>query len=159
MPTPYAHHVGDRDPVLVLQESWREATHLASSISPDRWPRALAPGKWTLHQIVLHLAQWEMIMGLRLRCAVAFPPFTIQPHDQDPLMREASAVDGPTAFRAFLAVREMTLPFARSLSPAERATVVQHPERGAIDVEDVLTTLAGHGVHHLQQVRALLTAG
>lgn len=69
---------------------------------------------------------------------------------------EADAVDGPTALAAFIAVRRMNLAFAASLTSAQRQTPMTHPERGRIDVNDILTTLAGHGVHHLQQIVAVL---
>jgi hypothetical protein len=64
-------------------------------------------------------------------------------------------VDGPTAFAAFEGVRRMNLALAASLSPAQRATIVMHPERGEIDVNDLLVTLAGHGVHHLKQLESV----
>ena len=48
---------------------------------------------------MVHVMQWEMIFGIRLRCGLAVPNFQVQPLDQDPFMSEAGAVDGPTAFR------------------------------------------------------------
>ncbi len=56
---------------------------------------------------------------------------------------------------ALIAVRRMNLAFAASLSSSQRKRTMRHPERGTIDVDDILTTLAGHGVHHLQQVAAI----
>ena len=43
--------------------------------------------------------------------------------------------------------------FAEALSAEQRAKKVKHQERGVIDVEDILTTIAGHGVHHLKQFK------
>jgi hypothetical protein len=57
---------------------------------------------------------------------------------------------------ALEAVRRMTLAFAGSLTPAQRQQRTRHAERGEIDVEDILVTLAGHGVHHLRQVQAVV---
>lgn len=54
----------------------------------------------------------------------------MQPFDQDPFMHEADAVDGPTAFAAFEGMRRMNLALARSLSPADRAWTLTHPDRG-----------------------------
>lgn len=45
-------------------------------------------------------------------------------------MHEADAVDGPTAFAAFEGMRRMNLALARSLSPADRAWTLTHPDRG-----------------------------
>ena len=153
MPTPYAQYVGDHDPVDVLERSLAEYRGVVSRLTPARWAEPWAPGKWTIGQIVLHVTQWEMIFGVRLRCAVSTPGYVVQPLDQDPFMRESEAVDGPMAFAAFEALRRMNLAYARSLRPADRSRTVHHAERGEIDVESLLVTLAGHPVHHLQQIK------
>jgi DinB superfamily len=155
-PAPYAEHIGALDPVAVLRTSLDDYQARILRFGSTDWQRPWAPGKWTIAQIVVHVTQWEMIMGIRLRCGVAAPDFTVQPLDQDELMRvEGDVVDGPTAFGAFVAVRHMNIAFAESLSPAVRRKRVMHPERGAIDVEQLLVTLAGHGVHHLKQIAAV----
>ena len=69
---------------------------------------------------------------------------------------ESKAVDGPMAATAFDAVRRMNLAFAESLSADARRRPVTHPERGQIDVNDLLVTLAGHAVHHLKQLQQAL---
>ena len=151
--TPYGQYVGDHDPVIVLERSLGEYRDVVSRVTPARWAEPWAPGKWTVAQVVLHVTQWEMIFGVRLRCAVSTPGYVVQPLDQDPFMRESEAVDGPTAFAAFEALRRMNVAYARSLSPVDRSRKVEHRERGTIDVESLLVTLAGHPVHHLQQIR------
>jgi uncharacterized damage-inducible protein DinB len=158
MPTPYGEYVTGRDPLDVLRESFEEYRRLGARLTPELWDQPLAPGKWTVRQVLVHVVQWEMIFGLRLRFAVASPDYVIQPFEQDPLMGEADVVDGPTALAAFEAVRKMTLDFAASLTPAQRRQRTVHADRGDIDVEDVLTTLAGHAVHHLRQVQAVTAA-
>ena len=151
-PTPYAEYVGDRDPVAVLEASTARFHAVRTRISGAQWATPLAPGKWTLRQLVVHVTQWEMIFGVRVRLGLGVPNYVVQPLDQDPLMHEADVVDPATAFTCFEALRAMNLELARALTPAQRRTPVTHPERGQIDVNDLLTTLAGHGVHHLLQL-------
>ena len=67
MATPYAQYVGDRDPVDVLRESFDAYRELSREIAADMWDRPIAPGKWTIRQVLVHVVQWEMILGLRLR--------------------------------------------------------------------------------------------
>lgn len=152
MATPYGEYVAGRDPVVVLRESFDAYRVLGRRLTPERWEQPIAPGKWTVRQVIVHVVQWEMIFGLRLRFAVASPDYVIQPFEQDPLMGEADVVDGPTALAAFEAVRKMTLDFAASLTPAQRRQRTVHAARGPIDVEDVLVNLAGHAVHHFRQI-------
>ena len=151
-PTPYAQYVGDRDPVAVLEESAARYRAVRSRIQDTQWAMPWAPGKWTLRQLIVHVTQWEMIFGVRVRLGVGVPNYVVQPLDQDPLMHEADVVAAATAFNCFEALRAMNLDLARGLTPEQRRTPVTHPERGQIDVNDLLTTLAGHGVHHLQQL-------
>jgi hypothetical protein len=158
MPTPYAEYVNGRDPIAVLDDSLRDYRNARARLTAGDWSRPWAEGKWTVGQILVHVAQWEMIFGVRLRCALGVDGFVIQPVDQDDLMREAEAVDGPTAFATFEAVRGMNLALARNLSADERARAVQHAVRGEIDVNDLLTTLAGHPIHHLRQIEKVIGA-
>jgi hypothetical protein len=154
MPTPYEQHVGDRNPVDVLRESAEEYRALMPKFTATQWSLPWQPGKWTAQQIMVHVMQWEMIMSTRLRLAVGVPDYLIQPADQDALMgTEDVAVDGPTAFAAFDGMRRANVAFAAALSGEQRSKKVRHPERGEIDVEDILITLAGHGVHHLKQLK------
>ena len=151
-PTPYAQYVGDRDPVAVLEESFERYRAVRAKIADAQWSQPWAPGKWTLQQLIVHVMQWEMIFGVRVRLGVGVPNYVVQPLEQDPLMHEADALDAQTAFDAFAALRAANIKLLRSLSAAQRALPVTHPERGQIDVTDLMTTLAGHGVHHLQQI-------
>ena len=72
--------------------------------------------------------QWEIILGVRVRCAVALPNYTVQPMDQDPFVEiESKAVDGPDSRGGFIGVRQMNLALAASLTPDQRRIVVVIP--------------------------------
>ena len=98
---------GRRNPVDVLRESQAEYQTVASKFGSAEWSKPWQPGKWTAQQIMVHVMQWEMIMGVRLRLAVGTPDYTVQPADQDYLMgTEDRAIDGPVALATFNAVRK-----------------------------------------------------
>lgn len=157
MPTPYAEHVGDRDPVDVLRASLDEYDRLIAKLTPALWAQPWAPGKWTAAQIMLHVAQWEMIMGVRVRSGLTVPNFVVTPLTPDDVNAlEAPVVSGPTAYAAFAAVRRMNLALAASLSTAQRHIRIRHQQRGDIDIQDLIVTLAGHGVHHLRQLMVIV---
>ena len=155
MSTPYSDYVGNRDPVEVLAATLAGYQGTAGRFTPAQWAAPWAPGKWTARQLLVHVAQWEMIFGTRVRCAVSVPGYVIQAFDQDPFMHEADAVDGPTAYAAFIALRTMNLAMVRGLAAANREKTVTHPERGLIPVESLIVTLAGHAEHHLAQLRQI----
>ena len=156
MPTPYAEHLSGGDPVDALRTSLAAYDARVATLTPALWTASYAPGKWSAHQVMLHVTQWEIFFGVRVRCALALPDYVIQPMDQDPFMDvEGSSVNGPTAWAAFRALRTMHIALAGSLTPEQRRITVQHATRGTIDVNDLLTTLAGHAIHHLKQLQLL----
>jgi hypothetical protein len=157
MPVPYSHHVGDRNPIELLTTTLEEYRDAAALLADASWNQPWAPGKWTMRQVMVHVAQWEMILGYRVICGVASPGFTIQPVDQDALLARTDGVDGATAFAAFDGSRRMNIGVIQPLSPAERSTEVTHPELGVLTVNDLIVQMVGHGIHHLKQIREALS--
>jgi hypothetical protein len=151
--TPYADYVKGHDPLDVLRATLDGYRQTFARKSGADWATPWAPGKWTAHQIIVHVTQWELIFSTRIRMALAIPAYVVQPMEQDNLLNiEAPAVNATTASAAFEAVRQMNIGLIGALTPAQRATKVTHPERGVIDIEDLIVTLAGHGAHHLKQL-------
>lgn len=156
MAVPYAQYVGDQNPIELLTTTLEEYRDAAALLADASWNQPWAPHKWTMRQVMVHVAQWEMIFGYRLSCAVATPGFTIQLADQDALMKHTAGIDGAVAFAAFDGTRRMNIALAQSLSAGDRASEVHHPEYGTLTVSDLLVQMAGHGIHHLRQIRAAL---
>ena len=63
---PYAQYVGDQNPVELLNSTLEEYRDAASLLSDASWNQPWAKGKWTLREVMVHVAQWEMIFGYRL---------------------------------------------------------------------------------------------
>jgi hypothetical protein len=156
MPTPYSHYVGDSNPVELLTSTLEEYRDAAALLSAASWNQPWAPHKWSLREIMIHVAQWEMILGYRLTCGVSLEDFAIQAADQDKLMTRTAAIDGPAAFAAFDGSRRMNLGLIQALSAADRAVTIRHPEYGIITTNDLIIQMAGHGIHHLKQIRSAL---
>jgi hypothetical protein len=151
--TPYADYVKGREPLEVLRETLNGFRDVVKRKTPEQWATPWAPGKWTAHQVAVHMTQWELIFSTRLRMAIGQPSYTVQPMEQDLLLNiEAPAVDVKTAASAFEAVRRMNIDLVSALTPEQRAAKITHPQRGEIDVEDLIVTLAGHAAHHLNQI-------
>lgn len=153
MPTPYAEYVDGRDAVAVLTDTLDRYRSAFTRLTPEQWHAPWAPGKWTRHQVLVHVTQWELVFSTRVRMALAIPDYTVQPMDQDPLLEfEAPFVTVDVATAAFTAARAMNIALVAGLPPDVRARIVTHPERGRIDINDLIVTMAGHAVHHLKQI-------
>lgn len=153
MPTPYAEYVAGHDPVHILRNTLSRYQTMFARTTPEEWESPWAPGKWTRRQVLVHVVQWELIFCTRIRMAIAIPDYVVQPMEQDLLLdTEAPLIDVKTASAAFSGLRAMNIALVAGLPSGIRNKTVTHPERGTIDVNDLIVTLAGHAVHHLRQI-------
>jgi uncharacterized damage-inducible protein DinB len=154
---PYGKYVEGMDLLASLEETSRRIEGLVRGWTPEMFERSYAPGKWSARQLLTHLVHAELVFGERIRFALSKPDYVVVPFDQDEWMKVESSVDAASALAAYVGLRRMNLAFFRSLTPAQRAHRFQHPERGQIDVNWIITALAGHDRHHLPQFEAIAT--
>jgi hypothetical protein len=157
--TPYTAALAGREPIAALRETPARIGALARAWAHADFERSYAPGKWSARQILTHLAQSELALGTRARFALTTPNYAAQPFDQDSWMARESTLAGPAALDAFLALAAMNTALFASLSPADRATTLSHPEYGALSVDWIVHQMAGHQLHHLRQLEAIATRG
>jgi hypothetical protein len=150
--TNYSKDLGDREPLGVMRESGARLAALTRRWSAADFERPYAPGKWTARQIVTHLAQTELALGVRARMALATPNYTAQAFDQDLWIGRETRLSGSDAVAAFAAICGMNLALFEGLSQADREIAMAHPEYGSITVDWIIHTLAGHQIHHLAQL-------
>jgi hypothetical protein len=87
--------------------------------------------------------------------AITTPNYVAQPFNQDSWIGRDSRLSGSEGAEAFLAISRMNVAFFEALSQAERDTVFAHPEYGSISVDWVLHQMAGHQIHHLNQLTTI----
>ncbi len=154
---PYASKLGERDPLSVIAGTAKELAGRISS-SPGMAERSPGPGKWSVRQIVCHLADTEIAFAFRLRQALAEPNHVIQPFDQDRWADHYDAYELPAALAFFSATRKWNLDLLASLSAEDFARPLSHPERGPMTFRTLVETMAGHDLNHLAQIAATETA-
>jgi hypothetical protein len=152
--------LGDRDPIAVLEKTPNEVTRLLTRLTPEDIARPEAPGKWSMRQVVRHLADSEIVWGYRLRRVIAEDRPPIQGYDQD---RWADGLhydraDVAESLAELRAMRAGHLRLLRPLGPAERKRVGVHSERGEESVEHMMRMYAGHDTLHLRQLERIRAA-
>ena len=152
---PYGAALGGRDALQALIDTPGRLRAVAERFTSEQFARSYAPGKWSAATIILHLAQTELAFAVRLRMALTTDHYVVQPFDQDGWMAREPAVSGPEAMHSYLAMRHFNLPLYRSLTPADRVRVFQHPERGPMQAGWILEILAGHELHHLAHLETI----
>jgi uncharacterized damage-inducible protein DinB len=151
---PYAAFLGERDPRVVIAETPARLAMLIAPLSDEVLQAPTAPGKWSVCQILCHLADTEMVFAFRWRQALAEPHHVIQPFDQDLWAEYYTAYSAKEALEMFSAARAWNLKLIASLPDGAMTKVVTHPERGTMTLGTVLETMGGHDLNHLGQVEA-----
>jgi hypothetical protein len=152
---PYAADLGSRDPLKALAETPRKIRSLLGKWPTKRWQRSYAPGKWSARRILIHLAQAELALTTRVRFAASQDGYVAQPFDQDAWLLLDDHADGPTALDAYTALRRLNLAMFKGMTPVQRKREFTHPEYGQLTPEWVAAQLAGHDIHHLNQLKQI----
>lgn len=114
-----------------------------------------APGKWSVHEVIVHCADSETNSHMRLRYLLAEDNPVIVGYNQD---RWATSLDYHAhplepAVATIVSVRANTVPLLRRLPEAAWARMGTHTESGRYGVEDWLRLYAHHLEVHERQVR------
>jgi DinB superfamily len=153
---PYASFLGPRDPQQTIAATPARLRELLDSAGDSRVDQSPAPGKWSIREILCHLADCEIVFAYRLRQTLAEPHHVIQPFDQDLWATNYGAYDAQSALSVFTAVRGYNVRLIASL-PAEAFTKpVSHPERGTMTFETIVETMGGHDRNHLAQIEKIV---
>jgi uncharacterized damage-inducible protein DinB len=118
---------------------------------------APAEDEWSIHDIVIHLADSEVGGFWRLRKTLAEENSTLPVYDQEAWARNLSyhLQNSALAIAAFTALRASTAALLRSLPMEAWERTSVHPERGKMSVYDIFELYFEHGDVHLQQIERL----
>jgi DinB superfamily len=151
----YSKYVEGRDVLQCLEQTPARIESLVRTWPRQRDEQTYAPGKWTARQILIHLAQIEMVFTTRLRFALTAPDYVVQTFEQDDWVAVEPQPAALTALDAYVGMRGMNLLLARGLTDDQRRRPFAHPEFGTIDVAWLLEWCAGHELNHLPQIEAI----
>ena len=120
----------------------------------------VAPGKWSVRQIVAHLADAEMVGAHRMRQVIAEDNPLMPAMNQD-LWAERldySKRKLSPALEAFRRTRAENFELLKDLPEATFARTGQHSERGTVTLLDLLRTYAEHAEKHVQHIQSARAA-
>jgi hypothetical protein len=152
--------LGSRDPLAVMEELVPWLRTRLSQVDDSTLRRQELPGKWSVIEVVQHLADAELVMGYRIRIVLASERPALQGYDQDQWVSALrySQVPLATALHQLAGVREGNLALARRLAPGQLERVGIHTERGDESVGLMLRLMAGHDLVHRRQIDRILEA-
>ncbi|MFL6463237.1 MAG: DinB family protein [Bryobacteraceae bacterium] len=152
---PYKEFLGNRNPQEVIVTTPDQLTTVVQQLGPGGLERSYAPGKWSARQILCHLADCEIAFAFRLRQSLAEGHHVIQPFNQELWAKPYDTLNAQTALSVFSGVRHWNLLLLKTVSPADYAKPVSHPERGEMTFQTIVETMAGHDLNHLRQLQTV----
>jgi uncharacterized damage-inducible protein DinB len=154
---PFVRFLQQEDPLTIIATTPDRLEQLIAAATQEKLERRPSPTKWSVRDILCHLADTETAYAFRLRQTVAEAHHLIQPYDQDAFAASYKERTAREGLNAFSAIRRWNLLFIRSAVPAALPKAVTHPERGTMTFQTILETMAGHDLNHLAQITALLS--
>lgn len=139
----------ETDAIATLERQQAIIGHMAQ-IASDHAGHRYADGKWSVRQVLAHLADTERVMTYRLLRIARGDPTPLPGFDQDTFMAgaNADARDLRDLAAELAAVRAATLALVRSLDDealARRGVVNNWP----LSARGIVFITAGHFAHHV----------
>jgi hypothetical protein len=154
------HLLGDDDPVTVLRQTPAALHRFLDTVPAEIAARPEAPGKWSIREVVQHLADSELVGGFRLRMVMAHDRPPLMGYDQDLWASRLRYrdVEVSDALEQFTVLRRANMRIWEHLSPADLVRVGVHGERGEESLEHMRRLYAAHDLLHLQQLERILAS-
>jgi len=140
------------------EKSPKEIAAAVSGLPPQVLRYKPAPDKWSILEILSHLADIEIVYAYRLRQMLADQKPVIAPMDQDEWAKNLGYMDTPAPELVVLygLNRYHNVRLLLRLKPADLEKSAFHPEyHQAVTVATLVEKMAGHGTNHLQQIERL----
>ena len=146
--------LGSRQPVEVLRATPGLVARAVAALTPEQLKTPELPGKWSVAQVLRHLADTDVVWGWRMRLILAQDRPEITGFDQDlwaDRLDYANA-DANESLEVFAVLRRDNLRLIDRATPADLERVGVHAERGEESAGYLVRLYAGHDLMHLAQI-------
>jgi DinB family protein len=152
--------LGPRDPLAVMGELLPWLTDRLRGVREPTLRRPEAPGKWSVIEVVQHLADSDLVASYRIKMVLSEDRPPLQGYDQDRWAREFHYRDVSLdqALDQLRGLRTANLHLWGGLSPSQLERVGLHSERGAESAGFLLRLMGGHDLVHRRQIDRILAA-
>ncbi len=150
-------YLDGKTPLDVLASTPKKLKKLVKDASKKKLGKRPEPEKWSVAEILAHLADVELVQGFRARMSLGASGAPIQGFDQDAWAREMdyASQDAAQSLKDFVALREKNLRLFETLSDEKWERFGMHSERGKETVRRISEMMAGHDLNHLKQIQAI----
>jgi hypothetical protein len=153
-------HIDGKQPLRVQQGTPKKLQKLIKPLNKKKLTTRPEPGKWSIAEILAHLADAELVGGWRMRSILGNNGIRIQAFNQDAWAETLSYAkrDPKTSLETFRVLREANLAMLKSLPKNLWENYGMHEERGKESISHIVRMFAGHDLNHLSQVEGIVKA-
>jgi hypothetical protein len=153
------NYLDGKQPLAVQAATAKKIDRLIKGVSPAKLRKRPAPDKWSVGEILAHLADAEIVGGFRMRLILGAPGTPVAAFDQDSWVTSGhyEKRSPHKSLEQFRAVRDANLALLKSLTPDQWKHYGMHSERGQETIEHIVRMFAGHDINHLKQIEGILT--
>jgi hypothetical protein len=150
-------YVEGQDSLKVQKTTATKLGKLIRGLTPKQLKWRPAPQKWSIGEILAHLADVEIVASWRMRSIIGANGVAIQPFDQDvwASVFEYGKRDAKRSLEVFRVLRENNLAMLQALPREAWDNHGMHLERGKETIAHLTRLFAGHDTNHVLQVEAI----
>ena len=132
--------------------------HLISGVPDSTLHRRPAPGKWSIVEIIAHLAEDELSSSWRYRQMIEHDGLPLLGFDQELWSRlgDYASWTARDALDMYRLLRLANVTLLSRLTSAEWERSGHHAERGPMTVRSLATHMTGHDRNHIEQIKRIL---
>jgi uncharacterized damage-inducible protein DinB len=150
----YIRRVPEGDVLVALEQQRDTARERFAALDDESSAHRYAPEKWSIKQVLGHLADTERVMSYRALAFAREDPGALPGMEQEPWAAAGSFDEQPwrDLVASFAAVRDSTLWLVRGLPEeawSRRGTASGH----SITVRALIWIIAGHELYHRELLR------
>ena len=151
-------HSQGKNPLRLQKGTHKKLAALTKRLNKKQLTRRPAPDKWSIAEILAHLADAELVIGYRIRLILASNGSAIQAFDQDAWAKTFNygRRDPNISLETFRFLRENNLRLLNSVPRPSWENYGLHQERGKESVEHLMKMMAGHDLNHLLQIEKIV---
>jgi uncharacterized damage-inducible protein DinB len=152
------YYAQGRDPLASQAQTATVLAELLAGASDEQLNTRPSEGKWSIAEILAHLAEDEISSAWRYRQMVEHNGMVLAGFDQELWARMGDYASRPPqgSLELFRLLRKANLQFLNRLAPEQWECFGIHAERGRITVRELAAHMAGHDANHVEQIRKIV---
>jgi uncharacterized damage-inducible protein DinB len=153
--------IGDKSPLKVQQATAKKLAAAIKGLDKKKLKKRPAPDKWSITEILAHLADAELVGSWRMRIVLGQNGAPLHAFDQDAWASTFNyqKSDAKRSLETFRLLRENNLAMLKKMPKELWENYGQHTERGEEKISHIVRMFAAHDLNHLGQVEQIAKAG